>query len=288
MSDIAYRRRQIAGVDLFFREAGDRANPTLLLLHGFPSSSFMFRDLIPRLADRLHLVAPDYPGFGSTESPAPGDFEYTFDRLADVIEALVDAERIDRFGIYIQDYGAPVGMRLATRRPEAVEAVVVQNGNAYEEGFSEAWAPLRDGLWRERTPATEAPIVDAFVSPDGIRANWTAGARNPEALCPDGWNMDRWFMSLPHRRAIQLDLLYDYRTNLALYPVFQSWLRQRRPPVLIAWGEQDPYFTVAGARAYLRDQPNAQLHLLPTGHFALEEEVDSIARLIRDFFDTEA
>jgi len=279
-----YRTVTVDGLEVFFREAGHPSNPTLLLLHGFPSSSFMFGELMALLQHDLHLVAPDYPGFGNTESPSPSAFDYTFDRLADVVEGFVDALGIQRFGIYIQDYGAPVGMRLATRRPDAIDAVVVQNGNAYDEGFSDAWAPLRDGLWRRRTPQTEQAVIDAFVSPAGIRANWTAGARDPEALSPDGWSLDAWFMSLPHRREIQLDLLHDYRHNPRHYPAFHRMLRAHRPPVLVAWGERDPYFTVAGARAYLRDRPDAELHLLDAGHFALAEEADAIASLIARFY----
>ena len=281
---IRYRTIEVDGLDVFFREAGDPANPTLLLLHGFPSSSFMFRELVPLLAPQLHVIAPDYPGFGNTQTPPPAEFAYTFDNLATIIEGLLDALEIDRFGIYIQDYGAPVGMRLATRRPTAIDAIVVQNGNAYDEGFSDAWEPLRNGWWKQRTADAEATLVEAFISPQGIKANWTAGARDADALCPDGWLLDAWFMALPYRREIQLDLLYDYRHNPPQYPAFHRMLRRFRPPTLIAWGERDPYFTVDGARAFLRDQPDAELHLLPTGHFALAEECTAIAELIRDFY----
>ncbi len=284
---IHHRTTTVDGIDLFYREAGDPANPTLLLLHGFPSSSFMFRELMPTLSDRLHLVAPDYPGFGSTVAPPPSEFTYSFDTLAGVLEAFVDELELARFGIYIQDYGAPVGTRLATRRPEAIEAIVVQNGNAYDEGFSAAWKPLREGLWLGRTPEREAAAIAGFISREGIEANWSAGARDPVALSPDGPNMDTYFMSLPHRTEIQLELLYDYRHNPAHYPAFHAYLRGYMPPMLTAWGKHDPYFTVEGARAYLRDQPDAQLHLLPTGHFALEEECAAIAALIADFYDSE-
>jgi pimeloyl-ACP methyl ester carboxylesterase len=279
-----YRTVDVNGLDVFFREAGDPANPTLLLLHGFPSSSFMFRELMPLLEQDLHVIAPDYPGFGNTETPPPAEFAYTFDNLATTIEGLLDVLDVEQFGIYIQDYGAPVGMRLATRRPAAIDAIVVQNGNAYDEGFSQAWEPLRNGWWKQRTRDAEATLVEAFISPDGIRANWTAGARDADALCPDGWLLDAWFMALPYRREIQLDLLYDYRHNPPQYPAFHRMLRHSRPPMLIAWGERDPYFTVEGARAFLRDQPDAELHLLPTGHFALAEECPAIADLIGDFY----
>jgi pimeloyl-ACP methyl ester carboxylesterase len=279
-----YRTVDVNGLDVFFREAGDPASPTLLLLHGFPSSSFMFRELMPLLAMDLHVIAPDYPGFGNTQTPPPAEFAYTFDNLATTVEGLVDALDIERFGIYIQDYGAPVGMRLATRRPATIEAIVVQNGNAYDEGFSDAWEPLRDLWWKQRTADAEAMLVEAFISPEGIKANWTAGARDAEGLCPDGWLLDAWFMALPYRREIQLELLYDYRNNPPQYPRFHEMLRRFRPPTLIAWGERDPYFTVAGARAFLRDLPEAELHLLPTGHFALAEECEAIAELIGDFY----
>jgi pimeloyl-ACP methyl ester carboxylesterase len=280
----AYKTETVDGLEVFYREAGDPANPTLVLLHGYPSSSFMFRNLIPALEDGFHLVAPDYPGFGNTESPAPSEFEYTFDQLSRIVEALLESLGLTRFGIYIQDYGAPVGQRIAVRRPEWIEALIVQNGNAYEEGFSKAWSPIRHGLWVDRSAETEALLLEGFISPDGIKAQWTAGARNPAGLSPDGWNMDRYFMAQPHKERIQFDLLYDYRTNVTLYPEFHRFLRERRPPTLIAWGERDPFFTVEGARAYLRDVPDAELHLLPTGHFALEEELDTIADLIRLFY----
>jgi pimeloyl-ACP methyl ester carboxylesterase len=229
-----YRTVDVNGLDVFFREAGDPANRTLLLLHGFPSSSFMFRELMPLLEQDLHVIAPDYPGFGNTEVPPPAEFAYTFDNLATTIEGLLDVLSVEHFGIYIQDYGAPVGMRLATRRPAAIDAIVVQNGNAYDEGFSEAWEPLRNGWWKQRTPEAEATLVEAFISPDGVRANWTAGARDADALCPDGWLLDAWFMALPYRREIQLDLLYDYRHNPPQYQAFHKMLRRFRPPMLIA------------------------------------------------------
>jgi pimeloyl-ACP methyl ester carboxylesterase len=226
---VTYRRRKVQGLNIFYREAGDPAAPTLVLLHGYPSSSFMFRQLIPALEDQFHLIAPDYPGFGNSEAPPPSQFAYTFEHLADVMEGLLDGLDIQRFGIYIQDYGAPVGTRIATRRPEAIQAVIVQNGNAYEEGFSPAWGPLREGLWRQRTAQTEAAVVEAFASPEGIKANWTAGARDPEGLSPDGWNMDRYFMAQRHRQQLQLELMYDYRHNPDHYPEFQAFLRQHPP-----------------------------------------------------------
>jgi pimeloyl-ACP methyl ester carboxylesterase len=282
----SYRTAEVEGFSVFYREAGNPANPTLVLLHGYPSSSFMFRNLIPALEDRFHLVAPDYPGFGNSESPVPSEFEYTFDHLSRVVEGLLESLGLRRFGIYIQDYGAPVGQRIAVRRPEWIEALIVQNGNAYEEGFSEAWDPIRNAFWVDRNPETEAPLLKGFISPEGVKAQWTAGARDPEGLSPDGWNMDNYFTAQPRKQQIHFDLLYDYRTNVPLYPEFQRFLREGRPPTLIVWGENDPFFTVEGARAYLRDVPEAELHLLPTGHFALEEELDAIANRIRTFYET--
>jgi pimeloyl-ACP methyl ester carboxylesterase len=284
---MSYQTAEIEGLSVFYREAGNPANPTLVLLHGYPSSSFMFRNLIPALEDRFHLVAPDYPGFGNSESPAPSEFEYTFDHLSRVVEGLLESLGLRRFGIYIQDYGAPVGQRIAVRRAEWIEALIVQNGNAYEEGFSEAWDPIRNAFWVNRNPETEAPLLKGFISPEGVKAQWTAGARDPKGLSPDGWNMDNYFMGQPHKQQIQFDLLYDYRTNVPLYAQFQRFLRENRPPTLIVWGENDPFFTVEGARAYLRDVPEAELHLLPTGHFALEEELDAISGHIHAFYEAQ-
>ena len=278
-----YHTRTVDGLSVFYREAGDPANPTLVLLHGYPSSSFMFRDLMPRLADRFHLVAPDYPAFGHSAAPGTAEFAYTFDHLTDVTERFLDALGLTRCSLYLQDYGAPIGFRLACRRPERVEALVVQNGNAYEEGFTAAWAAFR-ALWQDRSDATEAAVRE-FFSPETTRFFYTAGTRDPGALSPDTWTLDQSLLDRPANRAAQMELFYDYRTNPPLYPAWQAYLREHRPPTLIVWGRNDPFFGPEGATAFGRDLPGAEMHLLDTGHFALEEDGEVIAGHIRAFFD---
>jgi pimeloyl-ACP methyl ester carboxylesterase len=282
---VQYRTATVAGVNIAYREAGSPTSPTLLLLHGFPASSFMYRDLMRALADRFHLVAPDYPGFGNSEAPDPDGWAYTFDHLADTVEALVDHLGLSSYGLYIQDYGAPVGFRLALRRPEAVDFLVVQNGNAYEEGFTGVWDALRHALWQDRTPETEKPL-HAFLQPDGVRWIYTEGTRHPERISPDNWNLDLAVLTRPGAWRINLDLFYDYRTNPEQYPAWHEYLRTHRPPTLIVWGTNDPIFTPEGGEALLRDVPDAELHLLDTGHFALEDHADEIAGLIRAFHTT--
>jgi pimeloyl-ACP methyl ester carboxylesterase len=275
------RRVNVDGLNLFYREAGSPENPTLVLLHGYPSSSFMFRDLMGRLADRFHLLAPDFPGFGNTDTPPPAEFTYTFDHLAEVTGHFLEALGLEKYSLYVQDYGAPVGFRLAARHPERIQALVVQNGNAYEEGFSPAWAPFR-ALWANRTPETEAGIA-AFFAPQFTQFFYTEGAREPQKLNPDAWNMDQFFIDRPVNQAANMELFYDYRNNPGHYAGWQAYFRQHQPPTLIVWGQGDPFFTVEGAKAYLRDLPKAEFHLLPTGHSALEEEGQAIADHIRRF-----
>ena len=278
------RRVNVDGLSLFYREAGSPENPTIVLLHGYPSSSFMFRDLMGRLADRFHLVAPDFPGFGNTDTPPPAEFTYTFDHLAEVTEKFLAALGLDKYSLYMQDYGAPVGFRLAARHPERIQALVVQNGNAYDEGFSPAWAPFR-ALWQNRTPETEAGIA-AFFAPQFTQFFYTEGAREPQKLNPDAWNMDQFFIDRPVNQAANMELFYDYRNNPGHYAGWQAYFRHHQPPTLIVWGQGDPFFTVEGAKAYLRDLPKAEFHLLPTGHSALEEEGQAIAEHIRRFLPT--
>lgn len=280
---IEYRAVTLDGVRVAYREAGPRNAPTLLLLHGFPSSSFMFRDLMPRLADRWHVIAPDYPGFGDSDFPPPGEYEYTFAQLARTLEQFTAALGLSRYALYIQDYGAPLGLRLALAYPERVSALIVQNGNAYEEGLSGAWDPLK-AFWRD--PSREnRERLRGWLTAEGIRQQYIAGV--PEALhsrfTPDTWTLDWARLSRPGNLDVQIGLFGDYRGNVALYPRFQQFLRERRPPTLIVWGRHDPFFTEAGARAYLRDVPDAELHLLETGHFALETHAAEIAALMRDF-----
>ena len=280
-SRIQYRTIQVEGLSIFYREAGSPDHPTLLLLHDFPSSSHMFRDLIPLLADRFHLVAPDYPGFGNSVAPGADTFPYTFDHLTDIMEQFVQALALDRYSIYVQDYGAPIGFRLATRHPESIEAIITQNGNAYIEGLTAFWEPLR-AYWKERSEATEAPIRDALKL-ESTKWQYTAGVRNPEHISPDAWNMDQIGLDRPGNDAIQLALFYDYRTNPDLYPVWQTYFCQYQPPTLVVWGKNDPIFGAAGATAFVRDLPNAEVHLLDTGHFALEEDAEVIAAHIQRF-----
>ncbi len=280
-STLHSRRVNVDGLNLFYREAGSPENPTLVLLHGYPSSSFMFRDLMARLADRFHLVAPDFPGFGNSDTPPPAEFTYTFDHLAEVTEKFLAVLGLEKYSLYLQDYGAPVGLRLAAKHPERVAALIIQNGNAYEEGFSPAWAPFR-ALWANRNAETETGIA-AFYAPQFTQFFYTEGTRQPENLNPDAWNMDQLFIDRPVNQATNMELFYDYRHNPQHYAEWQAYFRQHQPPTLIVWGQGDPFFTVAGAKAYLRDLPKAEFHLLNTGHSALEEEGQAIAEHIRRF-----
>ena len=280
-----YRTVRIDDLDLFYREAGPANAPVILLLHGFPASSFMYRDLIAQLADRFHLVAPDYPGFGYSAAPSTREHAYTFDRLADVIEKFTDRLGLDRYAIYMQDFGGPVGFRLASRRPERVSALIVQNANAYEEGLPDSfWAPART-LWKNPSPANFAKIREAAISDAALEWNYTHGVTDPTQVSPDSWVLQRALVNRPGNKEIMLALLYDYRTNLDHYARWHEYFRKHQPPTLIVWGKNDIIFPAPGARAYLRDLPQAELHLLDTGHFALEDKGESIARHMRDFFD---
>ncbi|GAA3095791.1 alpha/beta fold hydrolase [Streptosporangium carneum] len=275
--NVAHRFVDVAGVRVFYREAGPVDAPTLLLLHGFPSASHQFRRLIDALGDRYHLVAPDYPGFGHTE--APDGFGYSFDALADVVEGFVDGLGLERFVLYAFDFGAPVGFRLATRRPEAIAGLIVQNGNAYEEGLSD----LARGFIA-LGPGEEEQVL-GLLTLEATRGQYEGGASDPEAIAPDGWTLDQHFLDLPGRKESQVALAFDYKSNVALYPAWQAWLREHRPPTLIVWGRNDPFFVEEGAKAFLGDVPEAELHLFDTGHFALEEKLPQIAPLIVDFLE---
>jgi pimeloyl-ACP methyl ester carboxylesterase len=272
-----YRTVAVDGAEVFYREAGDPAAPTLLLLHGFPTSSTQYQGLIDRLSDRFHLVAPDYPGFGYT---APLQGTTTFERLADIAEGFVDALGLDRYTLYVFDFGAPVGFRLATRRPERVDALIIQNGNAYEAGIGPSLAGLAP-YWEDREAAE--PAVRGFLTLDATRSQYLEGAGDPQQLNPDLWTLDQHFLDLPGRDQVMLDLIYDYTSNVALYPTWQAYLHEHQPPTLITWGANDRYFVADGARAYLADIPSAELHLLDTGHFALATHADEIAQLIGSF-----
>ncbi|MDX1973574.1 MAG: alpha/beta hydrolase [Candidatus Sumerlaeia bacterium] len=274
---------KVDGLDIFYREAGNPENPTVLLLHGFPTSSHMFRNLIPQLATRYHVVAPDYPGYGQSSMPSATEFSYTFDNLADVVEEFTEKLDLDTYTIYVMDYGAPVGYRLALRNPKKIDSIVVQNGNAYEEGLKEFWDPIK-AYWANRTPETEKPLA-GFLVADVTKWQYIHGTRNPENISPDNWINDQVGLDRPGNNQIQLDLFYDYRTNLELYPKLQAYFRKNQPPTLIVWGRNDYIFPADGAYPYLRDLPNAELHLLNTGHFALEEDAELIGTLMLDFLD---
>ncbi len=280
-SPVFHRETTVLGRRLFYREAGSRQRPTLLLLHGFPSSSHMFRGLMPRLAGDYHLLAPDLPGFGFSERPATGPEGSTFAQLTDAVEAFVDAQQLDRVALYVFDYGAPVGFRLALRRPELVAAIVTQNGNAYEEGLGPDWAPLR-AYWAQPT-AAHREALRGFLSPETTRWQYTHGAHDPAAVAPEAYTLDALLMQQPGNAEHQLDLFRDYAGNVAMYPEFQRYFRERRPPLLAVWGRHDPFFLPAGALAYRRDLPDAEVHLLDAGHFALETRGDEIAARMLDF-----
>jgi pimeloyl-ACP methyl ester carboxylesterase len=278
---LSYRTAIVEGLRVFYRSAGDPKQPAVLLLHGFPTSSHMFRDLIPALADRYYVVAPDLPGFGYTEAPDRKTFKYSFENLADVIDRFTEVLKLNRYAIYIFDYGAPVGLRLALRHPERISAVISQNGNAYLEGLSEGWNPIQT-YWKDPSAENRAALR-AFLKPEATQWQYTHGMTNPERLSPDGWTLDSALLARPGNDEIQLDLFGDYQSNVALYPKFQDYIRTKRPPLLAVWGKNDPFFLPPGAQAFRRDNPDAEVHLLDAGHFALESHAPEIAAIIRDF-----
>jgi pimeloyl-ACP methyl ester carboxylesterase len=281
---IHYRTAAVGDHQIFYREAGDPNQTTLLLLHGFPSSSHMFRNLIPLLSDRFHIVAPDLPGFGFSQSPPRSQFKYTFDNLATVIEAFTEVVRLQRYALYVFDYGAPVGYRLAMRHPDRVTAIVSQNGNAYKEGLSDAWDPIRR-YWAEPTTKNREVVRDALLTFEGTRWQYTHGVANPEMIAPESYTLDAALLERPGNKDIQLDLFLDYASNLTLYPVFQKYFSDAKPPLLAIWGKHDPFFIPAGAEAYRRDNPNAVVEFLDTGHFALETHFEKIASEIGRLMD---
>jgi pimeloyl-ACP methyl ester carboxylesterase len=278
---VAYRTTTVGKVEVFYREAGSVDAPVILLLHGFPTAGHMFRDLIPRLANRYRVIAPDLPGFGNTKSPPRGEFDYTFDNLARVVEGFIAALGLDRYTLYIFDYGAPTGLRVALAHPERVTAIISQNGNAYLEGLSDAWGPWQT-YWREPTIEHREACRDSLL-PETIRDWQYLHGADHGRVSPDGYTLDIAYMARPGADEIQLDLILDYRSNVALYPSFQAYFRERQPPFLAAWGKNDPAFIPAGAHAYRRDLLSAEVHLLDTGHFALETHSEEIAKLILEF-----
>lgn len=273
---VTYQSLLVDGLNIAYREAGNPSNPKLVLLHGWPASSHQYRNLIPALADRFHVVAPDYPGFGNSDMPDPASFDYTFDKLADVTEHFLQAKGFAHYGMLVQDYGGPVGFRIMTRQPDALDWLIIQNTNAYEVGFSDAWGGLRHSLWKNRTPETEQG-VEGLLAPDTIKAVYLHGHKNPELISPDNWQMDAHFMARPNSRRVQLDLFYDYRKNVELYPAWQKFLREKQPKTLIFWGQNDLFFTPEGGEAFLKDLPNAEMHRLDSGHFAVEDSLEAIA-----------
>jgi pimeloyl-ACP methyl ester carboxylesterase len=277
-----YNYADVHGNKMFYREAGGKNSPSIVLLHGFPTSSHMYRNLIPQLAKNLHVIAPDYIGFGYSDAPNAADFPYTFDNLAKHVEALLfGVLSLKKFSIYVQDYGAPVGYRIASKHPPAIDAIIVQNGNAYVEGIGDAFDPMKP-FWANRNAETEK-AVRALLTLETTTFQYTYGAKNPKQISPDNWTFDQIFLDRPGNDAIQLDLLHDYNSNLALYDSWHEYFRTSQPRILIMWGKNDPFFTVEGAKAYQRDLPKAELNLLDTGHFALEEEGDFIAERIKAF-----
>jgi pimeloyl-ACP methyl ester carboxylesterase len=272
------------GVSVFYREAGASDRPVLLLLHGFPTSSFMYRELIPRMADRYRVIAPDLPGFGFTEVPPERGYQYSFDALARTLEAFTDALRLTRYALYVFDYGAPTGLRLAVSRPERVTAIVSQNGNAYEEGLGDAWAPIQR-YWREPT-SENREAVRRELSPEGLRSQYTYGVPHPERIAPEGYTLDAAMIARPGNMDIQLDLFLDYANNVRRYPVFQEYFRRAKPPLLAIWGRNDPFFIPAGAEAFRRDNPNAVVRFLETGHFATETHVGEISTAMHEFLES--
>jgi pimeloyl-ACP methyl ester carboxylesterase len=278
---ITYRRSKVDATEIFYREAGLKTTPNLLLLHGFPTSSHMFRNLIPALADRYHVIAPDLPGFGFSDAPDRNKFRYTFEHLAQVIGRFTEKIGLDRFAIYVFDYGAPVGLRLALAHPERIRAIISQNGNAYEEGLSDGWNPIQK-YWKDPSAENRAALRD-FLKPETTKWQYVHGVQDEALVAPEAYTLDSALLARPGNDEIQLDLFLDYASNVALYPKFQEYFRTKRPPLLAVWGKNDPFFLPPGAEAFKRDIPNAEVHFYNTGHFALETHAEQIATTIRDF-----
>src|SRR5262245_3869601 len=281
MTKIAYQRVAVDSIEIFYREAGRSNAPALLLLHGFPTASHMFRDLIPQLADRFHVIAPDLPGFGQSDMLERSKFSYTFDNIARAIDRFTEVIGLGRFAIYVFDYGAPTGFRLAVKHPERITAIISQNGNAYEEGLSDGWTPIK-AYWQDPSAANR-DALRAFLTPETTNWQYTHGTDDPERVSPDGQNLDNYYMARPGAHDVQLDLFGDYKSNVALYPTFQTYFRTHQPPFLAVWGKNDPFFLPPGAEAFKRDNPKAVVRFFDTGHFALETHAREIADSIRAF-----
>jgi pimeloyl-ACP methyl ester carboxylesterase len=278
----SYKTVTIEGLDIFYREAGSPDDPTILLLHGFPTSSHMFRNLIQVLSDRFHLVAPDYPGFGNSSMPSVEEYDYTFDGIAEIIDSFTEKLGLYKYSLYMMDYGAPVGYRIAVKHPERVESLIVQNGNAYEEGLQEFWDPIK-AYWKEKSKENGDVLRNTLLTIEATKWQYTNGVRNPETIAPENWFNDQYLMDRPGNKDIQLQLFYDYGSNPPLYPEWQAYFREFQPPTLIVWGKNDYIFPEEGAYPYKRDLKNIEFHLLDTGHFALEEDGAKIAHLLTCF-----
>lgn len=278
-----YGYETVDGIKIFFREAGNPSKPALVLLHGFPSSSHQYRNLISDLGDDYYMIAPDYPGFGASDFPSRDKYSYTFDNIADTIDGFLEQRKIKKYSLMVQDYGAPIGFRIATEHPERVQTIITQNGNAYKEGVNvDTWAPIIQ-LWENRTPEIEKTIVETVFTYEGMRWQYTHGTRNPDGIAPENWDLDFMKLERPGAHKVQLDLFYDYQNNLTHYPAWQQYLRDNQPPVLVVWGKNDAFFPVAGAEGFKRDVKDLDYNILNTGHFALEEDGKLIASKIRSF-----
>lgn len=282
-TEVAYRTVKVGDLDIFYREAGSQDAPVVLLLHGFPSSSHMFRNLIPLLADEFHVIAPDFPGYGQSSAPPAGEFEYTYDRLTDVTEQLTEKLGLTAYTLYLSDIGSSVGYRLAVKHPERVTGLVIQNGEAYLEGINQEFFKPLIAYWKERTDENAKVLLDWLLTIEGTKWHYLHGARNEQFISPDNWTIDQALQDRPGNKEIQLSILYDTKTNLDLYATWQDYFRKHQPPALVVWGKNDGIFTVKGAQLYKKDLKNIEFHLLDTGHFALEEEVNQVATLMREF-----
>ena len=283
IAQVSYNSVKVDGLNIAYREAGDTKSPKLVLLHGFPASSHQYRDLIQSLSDKFHVIAPDYPGFGLSDEPDPATYNYTFDSFSEIIEHFLKLKGFDHYGLFVQDYGGPVGFRIVGRNPDALDWLIVQNSNAYEVGFTAAWDGFRGALWKNRSEETEKPLA-GFLTHDAIKGIYLFGAKNPELISPDNWESDFSFMQRANAVRINLNLFYDYRTNVELYPKWQAFLRGRQPKTIIFWGQKDIFFTPAGGEAFLKDLPKAEIHRLEAGHFAVEDHLDYISKEMHRFY----